>query len=172
MRDDAALLVDFMTASEWPFHGGRTEVARAVAARVEAGHYDADGSRTFWIARAGHPVGLIRLFDLGDDTPMFDLRIAFDHRGQGLGRAALAWLTEYVFTEFPDVVRIEGTTRQDNVAMRRVFRACGYVKEAHYRSAWPDEHGQRRDAVGYAVIRTDWVNGTVTAPNWSDEPAP
>ena len=36
-----------------------------------------------------------------------------------------------VFTEFPDIDRIEGTTRQDNRAMRRTFIRCGYVKEAH-----------------------------------------
>ncbi|MFS4103262.1 hypothetical protein [Streptomyces sp. PD-S100-1] len=39
--------------------------------------------------------------DLWDATPLFDLRIRSGHRGRGLGRQALTWLTRYVFTEFP-----------------------------------------------------------------------
>jgi RimJ/RimL family protein N-acetyltransferase len=30
-------------------------------------------------------------------------------------------------TEFPGTRRIEGTTRQDNQAMLRAFRKCGYL---------------------------------------------
>jgi RimJ/RimL family protein N-acetyltransferase len=80
---------------------------------------------------------LIRLLDLADDTPMFDLRLRAACRGAGLGTHAVRWLTASLFTELPGIRRIEGTTRQDNAAMRRVFRKCGYVKEAHYRQAWP-----------------------------------
>ncbi|WP_435612076.1 hypothetical protein [Streptomyces sp. bgisy159] len=54
--------------------------------------------------------------------------------------------------------------------MRRVFRACGYVEEAHYRQAWPTEDGTVCDAVGYAILRRDWRTGTTTLPDWDDEP--
>lgn len=53
--------------------------------------------------------------------------------------------------------------------MREVFLRCGYVKEAHYRQAWPGD--VPHDAVGYAVLRSDWSTGTVTPPNFADEPA-
>ncbi|WP_258024275.1 hypothetical protein [Streptomyces bambusae] len=52
--------------------------------------------------------------------------------------------------------------------MRRTFRRCGYVKEAHYRDAWPGADGTVHDAVGYAVLRRDWLSGTVTTPKWDD----
>jgi len=65
--------------------------------------------------------------------------------------------------------RIEGTTRQDNRAMRRLFLRCGYAKEAHYRDAWPAQDGTIHDAVGYAILRRDWSAGTVTPPQWDDE---
>jgi RimJ/RimL family protein N-acetyltransferase len=55
--------------------------------------------------------------------------------------------------------------------MRRTFRTCGYVKEAHYRQAWPSPGGTINDAVGYAILRTDWQAGTVTPPDWDDEPS-
>lgn len=83
----------------------------------------------------------------------------------------MRWLTSYLFTEFPGIRRIEGTTRQDNHAMRRTFRRCGYVKEAHYRQAWPAPGGRVYDAVGYAILRSDWQSGTITPPEWDDEPS-
>jgi RimJ/RimL family protein N-acetyltransferase len=128
------------------------------------------GTRAFWIITGtgtGTEAGLIRLLDLGDDTPLFDLRIRAACRGQGLGTRALRWLTGYLFTEFPGIRRIEGTTRQDNHAMRRTFRTCGYVKEAHYRQAWPAPGGTAYDAVGYAILRSDWQAGTITPPEWT-----
>ena len=75
-----------------------------------------------------------------------------------------------MFAGFPGIRRIEGTTRQDNWAMRRAFRTCGYVKEAHYRQAWPGRDGRIYDAVGYAILRSDWQAGAITMPDWDDEP--
>jgi hypothetical protein len=34
--------------------------------------------------------------------------------------------------------------------------------------ACPD--GTTHDAVGYAILRSDWQAGTVTPPDWNDEP--
>ncbi|MDX3540667.1 GNAT family N-acetyltransferase [Streptomyces sp. MB09-01] len=162
-------LVGFLTGDTWPFHGAAV-VDREQARRwISDGRYDGDENRAFWITAGDHVVGLVRLMDLGDSTPVFDLRIRSRHRGQGVGGHALAWLTAYLFTEFPGIRRIEGTTRQDNLAMRRTFRRCGYVKEAHYREAWPSAGGTVHDAVGYAVLRRDWLTGAATAPAWDDE---
>ncbi|MFI1714932.1 GNAT family N-acetyltransferase [Streptomyces sp. NPDC053513] len=166
---DAEELVGFLSGDTWPFHGSDVVDRDEVRQWIREGRYDNQDNRTFWIVTAGERTGLVRLMDLCDDTPLFDLRIRSEHRGRGLGGQALTWLTGYVFTEFPQVQRIEGTTRQDNVAMRRAFRKCGYVKEAHYRDAWPAAHGKVRDAVGYAILRRDWLSGSTTLPDWNDE---
>jgi RimJ/RimL family protein N-acetyltransferase len=177
---EADLLAEFLTAEDWPYHAGGAPSAAQLREQAAAGRYDDDRTRTFWIVTSpgtgtgstgtGTEAGLIRLLDLGDDTPLFDLRIRAAYRGAGLGTRALRWLTGYVFTEFPGIRRIEGTTRQDNHAMRRTFRTCGYVKEAHYRQAWPGPGGTIYDAVGYAIVRSDWQAGTITPPEWADEP--
>jgi RimJ/RimL family protein N-acetyltransferase len=168
---EADLLAEFLTAEVWPYHGSGAPDAAQIRAHAAAGRYDNDQTRTFWIlTRTGTEAGLIRLLDLADDTPLFDLRIRAAYRGQGLGTQAVRWLTGYLFTELPGIRRIEGTTRQDNLAMRRAFRRCGYVKEAHYRQAWPAPGGMVYDAVGYAILRTDWQAGTNTPPDWDDEP--
>lgn len=138
---------------------------------MAASAYDNDRTRTFWIATdTCGEASLIRLFDLGDSTPLFDLRVRAAFRGLGLGTAAVRWLTGYLFAEFPDTERIEGTARRDNRAMRRTFIRCGYVKEAHYRRSWAGRDGTLHDAIGYAILRSDWETGTVTRPDWDDEP--
>ncbi|MFE7352249.1 GNAT family N-acetyltransferase [Streptomyces sp. NPDC057543] len=167
---DADALVRFLTGERWPFHV-IGEVDDATARQwVAEGRFASEENRSFWIVADGTPVGLVRLMDLADDTPMFDLRIEAAHRGSGIGAQAVTWLTRYLFTEFPEVRRVEGTTRQDNVPMRRVFLRCGYVKEAHYRDAWPAYDGTVHDTVGYAILRRDWTAGTVTLPPWDDDP--
>ncbi|MFF4582064.1 GNAT family N-acetyltransferase [Streptomyces sp. NPDC001373] len=163
-------LVDFLSGDTWPFHVADVVTRSQARQWVEDGRYDGPDNRAFWITRAGERAGLVRLTDLREDTPLFDLRIRSQHRGRGLGREALAWLTGHVFTEFPEVRRIEATTRQDNTAMRRALRRSGYVKEAHYRDAWPAADGRVCDAVGYAALRRDWLAGTATLPDWDDEP--
>jgi RimJ/RimL family protein N-acetyltransferase len=168
---EADLLAEFLTTEDWPYHEASATSAAQIRQQAAAGFYDNDQTRTFWIITGGTEAGLIRLLDLGDDTPLFDLRIRAACRGQGLGTRALRWLTRYLFTEFPAIHRIEGTTRQDNHAMRRTFRKCGYVKEAHYRQAWPAPSGKVYDAVGYATLRSDWQTGTITPPEWDDEPS-
>lgn len=51
-----------------------------------------------------------------------------------------------------------------------MFRACGWVKEAHYREAWPVRDGGSLDAVAYAILRRDWATGTTTPVRFDDEP--
>lgn len=171
---DADFLADFLFTGAWPFHGPVVLDRETIRQRVVDGFYDSDESRTFWMVEGSERVGLIRLFDLADvvegGTPLFDLRISSAHQGRGLGKQALVWLTGYLFTEFPDLLRIEGTTRQDNRAMRRTFLTGGYAKEAHYRDAWPGEQGHVHDAVGYAILRRDWLCGTTTTPDWNVNP--
>jgi len=169
--DDAEALVAFLTAHLWPFHPDPRPDPANIRQRVGEGFYACDASsETYWIVDADHRVGLLRLFDLSDPTPLFDLRIATPLRGLGYGRQSVEWLTQRIFDRYSDTRRVEATTRQDNWPMRRVLRHCGYVKEAHYRQAWPSAEGHHCDAVGYAILRSDWETGTTTITSFSDDP--
>ena len=141
-RDD---LARFLSEHHWPFHV-RADLGPAEAAEMVAG-WDLDT----W----------------GD--PSWDLRIAEGHRGAGIGTTAVRWLAGEVFGGWPGVRRIEAQTRRDNLAMRAVLRRCGYVKEAHYRRAWPDQHGAVHDGIGYALLRQDWERGTTTPVDWDGD---
>ena len=157
---DRAALVDLLTGNHFPFHVVPCPAREAVERAIDAGRYDDDDHAGFWIDVTGHGrVGLAVLEDLTDDAPLFDLRLAEAFRGRGLAAPVL-----------PRVDRFEGQTREDNVAMRRTFRRCQFVKEAHYRDGWPVEGGAPVASVAYAILRRDWSSGTTTPVPWDDVP--
>ena len=168
-RDDGADYAAFLLSEPWPFHAAGAVDPVAIAERVAAGEYTTADVETFWIVADGARAGIVKVFDLVDDTPLFDLRIASAYRGRGIGKETVRWLVRHVFTTRPEARRVEGTTRADNAAMRAVFRATGFAKEAHYRDGWPGVDGALHDSIGYAILRRDWLSGTVTPVNWDDE---
>ena len=168
LAEDADGLATWLSTEEWPFHGNPQPTASEVAAMIEGGAFRSPDNAAFWIREGEERIGLLVIRELDDPTPIFDLRVRATARGRGVGRQALRWLAEHVFTATRRT-RIEGYTRADNLAMRRLFRACGWVKEAHHRQAWPDAQGRQHDTVGYALLRSDWENDTSTPVAWNDE---
>jgi RimJ/RimL family protein N-acetyltransferase len=154
--DDDAAVVDFLVASEWPYHGA-SQLSPEQAARVCV---SADDVASFWIRDDGAAIGLIRLMDMtdrDDGSPLFDLRITEGHRGRGVGQLAVDWITGHLFTTYPQLHRIEATTRDDNVAMQTVFDRCGYRQEGRFVEAWLHADGSRSDALSYAILRREWA---------------
>jgi RimJ/RimL family protein N-acetyltransferase len=175
LPDDREALIAFLTGDEWPFHVHVRPTHEQAAKAIDDGQYGgpaANGeAQAFWLDEGGERAGLVTLRELCDPTPIFDLRVCTPFRRRGVGRAALAWLAAHVFTT-TDKLRLEGHTRGDNVAMRRTFRAAGWVKEAHHRRAWPDAWPATRwhDATTYAVLKDDWTRGTITPVPWDQDP--
>ena len=101
-----------------------------------------------------------------DETPLFDIRILENMRGKGVGRKAVRWLVRHIFRCYPNKNRIEAATRVDNIGMQKVLKKCGFVKEAHYRQAWPINKNERTDAVGYGILKSDWETKTTTPIDW------
>ena len=128
-----------------------------------------------WVEVDGERVGIVILEDVEDiedgGAPLFDLRLAESARGRGLGAPVLRAFTSHVFTRYPELRRMEGQTRQDNIAMRKVFVRSGWVKEAHYREAWPVDGGEPQASVAYGILRRDWETGTTTPVDFDDLPA-
>ena len=174
LPEERNLLIDWLTSEDWPFHVYLRPSAALVSARIEEGYYTGTDHQTFWIIIGSHQrAGLLRLFDLNGvlehGGPDFDLRIRSAYRGRGIGRSAVQWLTRKLFEDWPALRKISSTTRDDNHAMRKVFRNCGYAKEAHFRKDWPGANGEWHDNLNYAILREDWISNTVTPVNWNDE---
>ena len=165
--EEIGTLVAWLTTDIWPFHGRPRPTPEQVRAAAAEGAYWGEEHRAFWvIVDEASRVGMVRVEDVGDTSPTTDFRIRTPYRGRGIGTEMVRWAASYVFTTFPDKLRLEGNTRADNLAMRRTFRRCGWVAEGYYRQAWPSEGGTVHDAVGYAILRDDWASETVTPVPW------
>ncbi|WP_163100011.1 GNAT family N-acetyltransferase [Peribacillus alkalitolerans] len=160
-RKNEKELVEFLTSETWYFHGQENPTEESIRNNINKGFYSEDGNVTFWILHEQDKIGIIRIFDLEDPICLFDIRLRESDRGKGIGKEALRWLCDYVFKNFPEMIRIEGHTRQDNFAMRKTFYNSGFVKESLNRQAWR-QNGKLYDSVGYAMIREDWLNNTIT----------
>ena len=149
-------LVDWLPKHTWPHHGRARVDETWVRERIATGYFSGQTARSVWMMDdACVPVALLRVFDLGDITPLVDIRVGNTRRGRGLGTLGLGWLTRFVFDTFPEAHRLGGYTRFDNAAMRRVFDKCGFAEEARHRQAWPLEGGGFLDTVGYGILRSE-----------------
>lgn len=163
-------LIHFMITNTWPYdgesHPGRSIVEKA----IEEGGYESDEVKTFWVENEDkEKIGIVKIYDLQEEKPLFDLRIADQWRGHGYGSKALRLVAKYIFDLEEYKIRLEGHTRQDNLAMRKTFERAGFVKEAHLRNAWfsPKENSYY-DAVTYGITREDYSKGTTTPVIWED----
>lgn len=152
---DAEVVAAFLTRHAWPFHRW-SNLTIEEARKITLG--PSDEVRAFWINENASSVGLVRVFDLEDadnGSVLFDLRIAEECRGRGIGRVAVGWCVEMLFGEYPRLYRIEATTRVDNQAMRRVLEFNKFVLEGQLRQTWPSESGVRYDTALYGRLRSD-----------------
>jgi RimJ/RimL family protein N-acetyltransferase len=147
----------FIMSQPWPYHSIQSPGIEDVSAMAFAPPETA----SFWVLKDATRVGLVRLQDLadiGDGSPVFDLRLDASARGRGVGRVAVGLLCEMSFSRWPELHRIEGTTRDDNVAMQRVFEACGFQLEGRLRETWPTPEGRWHDTLVYGQLRREWEN--------------
>ncbi|GAA5229576.1 GNAT family N-acetyltransferase [Arthrobacter cryoconiti] len=166
---DTEDLIDFLTSNRFPFHVQAAPQANDVRMKIEGGRFWNADTQGYWVLQDGHRIGMAALEDLQeDDSPLFDLRLDEAQRGKGLGVQVLRALCDMVFDTMPDTLRFEGQTREDNIAMRKTFLRAGFLKEAHYRLAWPTSCGGRVASIAYSILRQDWENGTVTHFEWED----
>lgn len=162
------MLIKFLTKNTWSFHGTSMQKAENIRRSYETGYFMSDEALTFWIVNdQEEKVGIIRIYDLEDDCPLFDIKIDATNHGKGLGTFTVKWMLDYVFSTLEGKKRLEGHTREDNFAMRTVLHKCGFVKEAHHRKAWVSD-GVIYDSIGYGITREDWETGSTTPVNWND----
>lgn len=171
---DRRALETFLSSNAFPFHVITRPTSAQIAEAIDGDAWGDDDTETFWVEADHEPhAGLVRLQDLRDPTATLDLRLAEHHRGRGLGTAALRAATDHLFHTHPNVHRFEGTTREDNMAMRRTFVRSGWVQEAHYRDGWPIDGAEPVASVGYSILRRDWATGSRTlVPDFTAGPSP
>jgi RimJ/RimL family protein N-acetyltransferase len=154
-------VVEFITSQPWPYHA----IPFPDAGNVSTMALAAPETASFWVVADGNRIGLIRLQDLddiGEGSPVFDLRLAANARGRGVGRIALRLLCELSFSRWPELHRIEGKTRDDNFAMQRIFEICGFRCEGRLRETWPTSEAKWHDTLVYGILRREWQSATIS----------
>src|SRR5688572_14465524 len=99
---DVDRLSGWMPGQTWPYHSPAKVDASWVHERAASGYFFSDTTRSFWALADGGItiIGLARVFELTDVTPLVDLRMGDDFRGQGAGTLLLRWITQWVFDSF------------------------------------------------------------------------
>lgn len=95
-------LVSFLTSQSWDYHSDPRPGADQIRQLAKKGYYHSRESITFRIqSDSGEKIGLLRIFDVEDSTPLFDIRVLNLYRKRGIGETAVRWMARYVFTRFP-----------------------------------------------------------------------
>jgi len=140
-------------------HDARDDARAARRARLER-----SGTRTEWevmfaIVVDGQVIGDVqgRCSDQAMPQGVWEIGIEIhdEHdRGRGLGRQAIALLTDHLFEE-QGAHRVQATTDVDNAAMRRVLEVLGFTHEGTLRGFMPMRDGPPRDYEMYAITEDD-----------------
>lgn len=80
-----------------------------------------------------------------------------DYWGMGIGYAAFSQWIDYIFQEYPEIVRLGLSTWSGNVRMMKLAEKLGFKKEAEYRKA-RIVNGEYYDSLSYGVLREEWFN--------------
>ena len=80
------------------------------------------------------------------------LELSEESRGKGIGTAALIAGTQYAFAE--GAHRIQGSTAEDNYAMRKAFEKAGWKFEGVLRALFIED-GVPQDYYSYAITKFD-----------------
>lgn len=174
LLEEAEEMAQLLSSDSWPYHIYSNPSEEQVLEWINNGKFVSEERQSFWAIGGGkEKVGMIRLFGLRDPLPygpQMDIRLKSQYRRKGIGKMMLSWLSDYIFTTMPEKMRIEGYTRQSNVAMRKVFHNCGYAKEGYYRRRRNKvQQDLCYDIIGYGITREDWEHKKVTSVNWYDK---
>ena len=83
---------------------------------IEEGGYESDEVKTFWVENEnGEKVGIVKIYDLQDEIPFFDLRIADMSRGIRVWSKSTSTCCGICLRFTGKKIRLEGHTRQDNL---------------------------------------------------------
>lgn len=101
-----------MTANAFPFHMNPSPTREGLDSRREEGDFDGPDNEVLAARVQGELIGFVVVEDLESIAPLFDIRLANEARGKGLGTETVRELVRYLFREHPNIVRIEGQTRE------------------------------------------------------------
>lgn len=138
----------------WAHPSGSTDAAAAVVAADELWAKGEAAEFAIVPAESGNLIGTINIKFYGAARASIGYEIAAEARGQGIATRALKLLSDWAFTTFADLVRLELWILVGNEPSFRVAEGAGYQREGILRSRAPFDGGFR-DVVSYSLLRSD-----------------
>ena len=142
-----------------PFGGSRLPSRAELRRRIEHSGTLWNGKLVFGVEAEGRLVG-----DADARAPrgafppgVFEIGVTlYDQaeRGRGYGLEATKLVTAHLFAA-EGAERVQATTAEWNMPMRRVLEKLGFANEGTLKAFFPAENG-RDDYVMYALTRADW----------------
>ncbi|KAH0726730.1 hypothetical protein KY290_002512 [Solanum tuberosum] len=104
-------------------------------------------------------IGFVSVFPgSGDDRSRADVgyAVAFEYWGQGIGTEALKMTIPQVYSEFPEVIRLQALVDVENKASQRVLEKVGFTKEGKLRK-YGYHKGKLVDLFMYSLLSTESI---------------
>ncbi|XP_049389008.1 uncharacterized protein LOC125853370 [Solanum stenotomum] len=104
-------------------------------------------------------IGFVSVFPgSGDDRSRADVgyAVAFEYWGQGIGTEALKMTIPQVYSEFPQVKRLQALVDVENKASQRVLEKVGFIKEGKLRK-YGYHKGKLVDLFMYSLLSTESI---------------
>ena len=131
----------------------------AIATRLASENWPTPRTRLMIANRQSDQLlGMVSRYWISQETKWAALGIViFDPASwdKGIGYEALGLWMDYLFTQFPDWVRLDLRTWSGNQGMIRLAEKLGYQQEACFRKARILD-GDYFDGLGYGLLREEW----------------
>lgn len=168
--EDLQALAAFSARNGFPFAPGDRLTIPDALALITSGALDAPDNAVWWLDDSARGrVGLVAVSGITGVEPSLSLHVEHHHRGRGIGTETVRLVVGKVFTDYPQVKRVQGRASEDHRQIRQVLARSGFVKEAHFRDTWPVPEGEPgRATVVYTILRRDWETGVTTPVRFDD----
>ena len=152
-------LIKFLLSETWKYHGGPNPTREEKILEINKRYYTHRKQATFLINSKSNIVGFLRISGLENEPnacPNFDIRLSSSIKGKGIGKKVLEFMIRYIFENYPKIRRIEGSTREDNYSMQKLFDKVGFLKVGQFRKAWHDDKNNWYDCLEYDFLREEF----------------
>jgi RimJ/RimL family protein N-acetyltransferase len=152
-KEDLPLYVKWV--NDPTFFGEHNPLEQTTKAEMEKGYDTAppERKRFFIEKKDGTKIGVIGVFPVGDLWEI-GFTLVPSERGKGFGTEAVTIMVDYLFLS-RDLVRIQATTDQRNIASQRILEKVGFKREGVVRKSM-FIHGEWRDLLLYSILREEW----------------
>lgn len=127
------------------------------------GRYWSDDRKYFIIEVEGRPIGEAVIHKaLNYPSAGLELAVCLDeqeYRNKGYGKEVVKLLLHYIFSNQPEINRVQAIMHVENKASIKLFEGCCFRREGILRGI-SFHHGMFQDSFVYSILRNEWRTST------------